>query len=380
MSDHYANWKARLAGQTVKTYLQPQLEDAGYYRKPLSEKDPSGNGKNIVKGWEPVALWVDNSALCGLIGAGDAIRDLSEHELAGEELWSWICRNPISYSLYQAVAEAGEPWPDAPEVQLANTMPEAVPAANREVTRNDNAPPEEDKRPAYVIAAEAIDNARGVADTFEVTDLKTAEQGLGIVNRLAELRLKAKRDGEEEYKPHYNKYKALLDAWKPPIDRCETSEKNLTARINSWKRAEEKRLKEENAKAEVERKRLADEAEAKRLEEEERIARAADRAIANGIPPAEQEAPVVEEPPISLQAALNTSLSNKPTVVALAPTYGKRKLRPTAPEVIVEITDYDKVYEFFKNTEAVRACLMLLAKASVKVNVPVPGVTSRTED
>jgi hypothetical protein len=379
MTDYYANWKARLAGQTVKTFLQPQLEDAGYYRLPITNRKP--NGQTDITGWVPVAMWVDGGELTGLVGAGDDIRDMSSDQLCGEQFWSWICRNPITHEIYKAVAEDGKPWPDSPAVQLAATMVQqaepTIPAANREVTANHNAAPEEDNRPAYEIAAEKIDNARGVADTFEVKDLKTAEQALGIVNRLAELRLNAKRDGEDEYKPHYNKYKKLLDAWKPPIDRAEASEKALTAKINSWKRAEEKRLREEQAKADAERKRQHEEAARKLEEEEAAAARAMDRAIANGEPPSAQAAPVLElEPPVEQPAPAPVA----PPVINLNGPYGKRRLRDTPPTVIVEITDYDKVYEFFKNTEAVRSCLMILAKASVKVNVPVPGVTTRNEE
>lgn len=376
MTDFYANWKARLAGQTVKTFLQPQLEDAGYYRLPITNRKQ--NGQTDITGWVPVAMWVEGEELTGLVGAGDEMREMTSTQLCGEQFWSWICRNPITYEVYDAVANHGAPWPDSPAEQLANTLPEAVPAANREVTRNDNAPPEEDKRPAYEIAAEKIDNARGVADTFEVKDVKTAEQALGIVNRLAELRLNAQRDGEAEYKPHYNKYKKLLDAWKPPVDRAAASEKALTAKINSWKRAEEKRLKDEAAKAEAERAAAVAKAELERIEREERAARAADRDIAAGIPPAEQELPVIQEVPITLTEALRKPIA--PTTVALVSTYGKRKLRDTPPAVIVEITDYDAVYQFFKNTESVKACLMILAKASIKVNVPVPGVTTRNEE
>ncbi len=28
-------------------------------------------------------------------------------------LWTWCCREPIAYETYVAVAERGEPWPDA---------------------------------------------------------------------------------------------------------------------------------------------------------------------------------------------------------------------------------------------------------------------------
>ena len=33
----FENWKRRLAGEKITAYLQPQLEDEGYYRKPIVE-------------------------------------------------------------------------------------------------------------------------------------------------------------------------------------------------------------------------------------------------------------------------------------------------------------------------------------------------------
>jgi hypothetical protein len=376
MTDYYANWKARLAGSAVKTYLQPQLEDAGYYRLPITNR--KANGQTDVTGWVPVAMWVDGGELCGLVGAGDDIRDMTSEQLCGEQFWSWICRNPISYELYKAVAEDSQPWPDSPAQQLAATMgEETVPAANREVTRSDNMPPEEPELPPHEKAAQAIDKAIAVAMAHAVVDKQSAEIGLGIVNRLAELRLQAKRDGEAVYKPVYAEYTKLRGMWVPPVERAENAEKGMTSKINSWKRAEEKRLREEAAKAEAERKRLEEEAAAKRAEEEERAARAADRAIANGIPPSEHEAPVMELEPPAVEPA---PAPVKPTTVALAPTYGKRRLRETPVEPIFTINDYDAVYQHFKNLESVKACLAVLVKAAVKANIAVPGVTVTTEE
>jgi hypothetical protein len=377
VTDYYANWKARLAGTAVKTYLQPQLEDAGYYRQPIVRKLP--NGQTETLGWVPVALWVENAELFGLIGVGDDMRELRDDELAGEQLWSWICRNPISYEVYKAVAENGEPWPDAPEVQLAKTMgEEPVPAANREVTRSDNAPPEEeDNRPEHEKVAEKIDSAIAVSKAHAITDQKSAEIALGIVNRLAELRLSARRRGEELYKPHYNKYVMIRDQWKPPVERADAEEKRQTANINSWKRAEEKRLREEAAKAEAERKRLEEEALARSREQEEAAARAMDRAIANGGAPATMEMPFEVERPEPVAAA---PAPVAPTTVALAPTYGKRKLRDTPKEPTFTIDDYDAVYAHFKNLESVKSCLAVLVKAAVKANITVPGVTVTKEE
>jgi hypothetical protein len=136
MTDNYINWRRRLAGEKVETFLQPQAADCGYYRKPITEAVLGANGKTNgqkrVIGWIPVAYYVDAflpTVLRGLIGAGDGMRDLSEHEVTDESLWSYCCRYPIPYDVYQAVAENGEPWPDMP------------PPAGAVVAVSDNAEP-----------------------------------------------------------------------------------------------------------------------------------------------------------------------------------------------------------------------------------------------
>ncbi len=51
-----------------------------------------------------VALWRENGVMRALKQGRPAD--------AGA-LWTWCCRHPIAYELYVAVAERGEPWPDA---------------------------------------------------------------------------------------------------------------------------------------------------------------------------------------------------------------------------------------------------------------------------
>jgi hypothetical protein len=118
----YTNWTKRLAGEKVKTFVQPQPDDEGYYRKPVTEmvlgRDGKTNGQRRVIDWIPVAYFLtdpssaDGQHLAGLIGAGKHMRDMTDDETADESLWSWVCRHPIPYEMYTAVAESGESWPD----------------------------------------------------------------------------------------------------------------------------------------------------------------------------------------------------------------------------------------------------------------------------
>ena len=114
----FERWRARLAGEKVVTYLQPDAEDEGYYRKPITEPKLAANGqrngqKRII-GWEPVAYFIDRGKLCGVIGD----RDMAINEVTDESRWSWVVRHPISEELYRAVAERDEPWPDLKQVGI----------------------------------------------------------------------------------------------------------------------------------------------------------------------------------------------------------------------------------------------------------------------
>jgi hypothetical protein len=367
----FTRWRRRLLGERVETFLQPDQGDEGYYRKPVKKK--LNNGQWQTLGWNAVGLWMGpNGQMTGLIHSWDnpiIVRDLTRDELTSEEFWSYIVANPISYETYEKVA-GGEPWPDSKEVQLANTMPD-IPAADREVAKDDNKPPED--LPLDVQHRNAIMSAVGVAKAFTVTSDDTAEQGLGIKNRLAELRLAAQRDGEAAYKPVYAEYKRLFGIWNPMVGLAEDEEKSLNGKLLTWRESERRRIAAEAEKVRVEAaKAAAAEAERKRLEEEA-AQRAADRAIIRGEPEAAPE--IHEEAPCPAPPAA----ASTPAPAPLRPTYGKRKLKEEEKTFLDETQpiDFDALYQHFKNTEVVQLTLKTLALAAVRSGSEVPGVKTR---
>jgi hypothetical protein len=54
--------------------------------------------------WLPVAIWYDDS---GTLLCLKAAIHVNPHDV-----WTWVCRNPVSYEMYVSVAEAGKGWPD----------------------------------------------------------------------------------------------------------------------------------------------------------------------------------------------------------------------------------------------------------------------------
>jgi len=326
----YDYWKAALAGDKPKMFVdQPE---PGFYRKVIKARDSKGNNKRI--GWEPVAVFSssEDQNLIGRVGDKDLTGD------ALNELWSYIAGNPISEETYRAVAEHGEPWPD--ELK-------AIPAVNREVSKDDNDPPEvlTDKDHAT-----GIDAAIGAA-LKAVTNEEQASQALGSKNRIAELRLAADKAGKALYDPPYREYKRLHGLWAPMVAHADTAEKALNRVILTFRESERQRLAKEQAEAE-ERQRLLDEANA----------RAADRAIASGEP---EQPPEVEE--------VVAPVASTP----LTPTYGTRKIKEEVHQILDAVTDYDAVYNFLKAEPKVKTLLLELATAKVKAGFMVPGTTTR---
>jgi len=376
----YDNWKKRLAGEAVKTFLQPGNDDEGYYRKPVKQKLQNGQWKTL--GWNAVALWVDGGELVGLIGSYDnplKVRELTADELTSEEFWSYIVANPISYSVYKTRAEDGKPWPDEPAEQLAKTMENGtdIPAANREVAKTDNNPPEE--LPPEKVHEQAIDNAIGVSKVFDIKTEADAGQALGIKNRLAELRLAATRDGEALYKPPFAEYKRLYAIWNPMVARADTEEKALNTKILRFRESERKRIVAEQWAA---AKKAADEAYAKAAAEANRLRaeqeendRAADRAIARGEPEVPPVVVETEAPPV----APVVTAAPTPAPAPLTPTYGKRRLKEEEKTFLDEDKpiDWDLLFSYFKNTPEVQLVLKTLALAAVRAGREVPGVSTR---
>lgn len=326
----YDYWKAALAGEKPKMFVDHP--ECGFYRMAIKTRDAKGNNKRT--GWKPVAIFRDGDAPI-------VVGRVNDHEVVGDELneiWSYVAGNPISEETYRAVAEEGKPWPD----ELT-----AVPAANREVSKSDNAAPEV---LTDIDHAAAIDTAIGAA-LKAVTNETEAAQALGSKNRIAELRLAADKAGKAIYEPMYRVYTAEQKKWSPIIARATAAEKEINTTILTFREKERQRIAAEQAKA-----------EAAQREIDEANERAAQRSIAAGLP---EEAPEVVE--IEVPA----------TPAPLAPTYGSRKLKEELHTILEAVTDYDAVYNFLKAEPKVKALLLELATAKVRAGFTVPGTTTR---
>lgn len=347
----YAYWMAALAGEKPRAIVD-QCE-LGFYRKGVHQRDGNGNNKRI--GWQPVAVFMDGDVMTARIGNEADGRDVTGDSLG--ELWSFIAGNAISEETYRAVSR-GEPWPDArpktsPELDTALSALLSmgnIPAANRDVAKDDNAAEILAELLPEVAHATAIDNAISAA-IKKVTNETEAAQALGSKNRIAELRLAATKAGKAEYEPPRQEYERLYGVWNPPVKRAEAKEKELNTIILMFRESERKRIAKEQA-----------DADAKQRDLDEANERAAQRAIAAAEP---EPPPIVE------------TVEQPAPLAPIAPTYGTRKLKEEVHQILESVTDFDAVYGFLKNEPKVKALLTELAAAKVKAGFVVPGVVTR---
>lgn len=110
MSNDFQYWRDQLAGKQPETRLPAQPE-AGYYRAKRGDAAykaalKSGEAKGV--GWNAIAIWREgDNWLCTKQFGRDP-----EHHDEICELFASICRNAITYEVYQAVVERGEKWPE----------------------------------------------------------------------------------------------------------------------------------------------------------------------------------------------------------------------------------------------------------------------------
>lgn len=358
--------RAAIAASGVKTFMEPDAEDEGYYRKPLVEPalGPNGktNGQKQLIGWVPCAYFLVEGNLCGVIGAGNDLRDMTDDEVKDGGLWSWVVANPISYETYVAVAENGEPWPDHPKPvvstpmnRLADNLGDINDALQGRPVATDNQPVEPaaaKKEPETLEEFQAaIATVLKNAPADKITSIEAAAIAAGNKNALAEIRLKADKAGRAIYEPLFRNYQKIQKAWSPLPKLCEDQEKAIQREINLFQEAERVRLAAEQAAA----------AQAIK-DEEERNQRAADRAIANGEPEPEPEVTEIVVP---------TAIPAK-----ITPTYGTRAVKQEL-QTFVTITDSLAVAKFFIANEKMQALLNELATNAIRAGVEVPGTTHR---
>lgn len=322
MTNPYAYWKAALAGEKPKMFVDdPQC---GFYRKGVYEKRENKARKRV--GWEPVAIFMSGTDLVAVMGSrAETDRDKIN------ELWSYIAGNPISEATYRAVAERGEGWPDDHETGFGlATAPAKVMAANEEP---------QDK------LAQQLDEAKSHLPKYKAIDSdELASKARSLQQRFLDIRGDAKKHYETLNAPLLAEQKRIREVWFPLRDSADEHSNEIRTALGAWedtKRAAAKRAQEAADKA------ARDHAEATRKAEE-----------ANQPPP---PPPMVEKPNVPAPSTQIRGGSGR------AGNVGTKK--------VVTAIDIDAVFKQFRDDPRMLEFLTDLAQRAVKLGLTVPGAT-----
>lgn len=294
MNSSYDYWRNALAGKFGAVHdgdAQP-----GFYR--ARNKD----GKD-----DPVAIWC---------GDGEMVAYRNGTAVDAADIWSWVCRAPITEELYRAVAERGEPWPDAIKELIG---------------RNSNNPPSDEAMADEVQSA--IDAAMAELQN-PVTDQAGCDRIANHRDRLAKMFKAKESERKAEKQPHMDAAAAVDTRWKPVLAKIEEAGGKLKNAITIWLLKEEQRRRAEALE------------EARRQEEARKAA-----AEANLPPPEPAPVPVVERPKAGTTGRATALRTHKSAV----------------------ITDYAKALAHFAEAMEVREVIQQLADRAARVDVATPG-------
>lgn len=220
-------------------HLQPSVCLAGtpgacgYYR--VRRKDGP---------WEPVAIWQDEDG-------GPWLAYRSGKEVRADDIWTWACRNPISFEAYEK-AMAGGGFDDEPK---------AAPGIG---DNSGEADPFDALRIEYL-------GEKELAEEFmkqKVTTQAQADKVAIWAKRLTAIKTKAEGLHKVEKQPHLDAGRAVDDKWRELKTEPDDLSKRLKAHIKPYL--------QEQIRVEEERQRKArEEADKLRRAAEEKAARAA---------------------------------------------------------------------------------------------------------
>lgn len=266
--------------------------------------------------WEPVGIYPDENGRVVAFRGDRQIDDIPE-------LFTWACRYPVTYQAY-VDALAGKGWPDDDAVVAKQVQPPAP---------GDNSGAVD---PAETLADQIESALRGKDAYAKITDDDTAAKALSLRNRLNELSNQADKVREELKKPHLLAGKAVDAKYQPLVKKAKTGADEVKASIAAWETEKLRKSREE----------------ARRREEE---AQWADAAPGAEITPV--EAPVATAP------------------APIKPTYGKAA-SVSVKLVVMDVTDFSKLYAYFANRSEVQDLLRSLAQKELDAGrKTVPGIT-----
>jgi hypothetical protein len=314
--DRWSWWRAALKNPAAVGKTLPVHDgDAqqGYFR-----------AKNQNGAFDPVAIFYPE-------GSDDLVAYRAGREVRPDAIWTWACRNPVTFEAYTAAVD-GKGWPDDDEVVAAQIQP-----PEPGIGDNSGEVDEAEKLKDQIEAAK-----KGATAYAKITDDATLAKAQSLRSRLLELKGDAEKKHKREKEPHLEAGRAVDKRWLPLAKDAEAVAKSIRGAMDNW--------------------------ETEKLQERRRLERVAEQVRLDALAAARQAQPdaeVIEAPAPSVAP-----------MAAPAPikgTYGKAA-SVSIKKVVTEVTDWAALSAFMIGHPEVQALLSSLAQRAVDKGHDVPGV------
>lgn len=333
--DPWAWWRTALSdpsqvGKTLPVYESEPHQ--GYYR-----------AKNKDKTFDPVAIYYPE-------GSNELIAYRGGREVRADEIWTWVCRYPVTYEAYLDAVE-GRGWPDDDVHVLATIAP-------RPAVAGDNSG---DVSEVETLKDQIEAALEGVKAYANIESDEVAAKALSLRNRLNELSGDADKKRTELKKPHLEAGKKIDKEWQPLVKGAKEGADAVKASIAAW----------ETKKLQAQRKAEREALEAERLRAEaERAANPPERANGGDLDMFATATAKTEEPAPAPQY--------EPSSATVRPAYG-RAASVKAVVVVTEVTDYAALAQYMVKHPELQDLLLKLAQRAVEAGrTDVPGI--KTEE
>lgn len=318
-------WTNALAGKFGP--IHDGCPEQGYYRTRFKDKP-----------WEPVAIWSEDGKWYAMRG---------EHQIDASDIWTWCCRNPISYEAYVKALEGGG-WDDEPEP--VRGMGDNLPSDPFEALKLEFAGEQE------------------LAGALLKSKVETQDQAnkIGVLSkRIAGISKRATDLHKVEKAPHLEAGRAVDEKWRDLKEEPDALSKKLKRHLDAFL--------QEQQRIELERQRRARE-EAERIQRDADAARiAAEQASAKNDNSASEAAAEAER---LAQQAVAAERETQARNASAGRTGAKVSLRTF---VFAEITDFDALLMALKDRAEIKEIVETLANRAARSGVELAGMTIRSE-
>ncbi|MCM2294778.1 hypothetical protein NAC44_20845 [Allorhizobium sp. BGMRC 0089] len=317
-------WQNALAGNIGP--IHDGCPEQGYYRTRFKDKP-----------WEPVAIWLEDGKWYAMRG---------DRQVDAADIWTWCCRNPISYEAYTKAIEGGG-WDDEPE----------APAIGH------NLPSDPFEALQVEFASE-----KEQAEAFlkkPITTKSDADRAAIWSKRLSTIAKKATDLHKVEKQPHLDAGREVDNKWRDLKEAPDALSKKLKRHLDAYLQEEARKERERQAAARAEAERIQREADAARVAAEQASARN-DNLAAEAAAEAErlaQQAAAAERDALARNASAGR-------------TGAKVSLRTF---IFAEITDYDALLMVLKDRAEIREVVESLANRAARSGVELAGMSIKSE-